>query len=175
MGVVGLNIFFVRDVIKGLIGGYAGSEIVYNVNLVVLVFRFLILRCPYIFGLVGFGYFLVVVIFSLFLGIIAVRVFRGGIDGFVADFIPSGTPLIIAPFVCCVERLRFFVRPFVLIIRPFLKLSAGRMMLLAAGGLCMEFSFFIFPLIIFLFLYEIFVCVVHWYIVCRILSFSLEA
>lgn len=124
-----------------------------------MFFCFLVLRVPYIFGVRGFGLFLFFIISPLFLGLFFSRIFVD-FQGFFSSFVPNGTPLWIAPFVCLAETLRYLVRPGVLMIRPFVKLSMG-----ARGGYVLGMLGFqhiwVVSFIFFLFFYEIFVAVVH--------------
>lgn len=72
---------------------------------------------------------------------------------------------------CLAETLSYLVRPVVLMIRPFVNLTIGSLGGYAIGSMCFSVSWAILFLG-FLFFYEIFVAVVHWFIVCNILSFS---
>nr|YP_009326179.1 ATP synthase F0 subunit 6 [Paragonimus ohirai]APD26971.1 ATP synthase F0 subunit 6 [Paragonimus ohirai] len=154
----------------GLISGGQG-DFIYRVVLCGLLFCFLSLRFPYLFGLSGFGLFLFFVISPLFLSLFFSRFSNGGGLLFFSCFVPEGTPLWIAPFVCMAETLSYLVRPVVLMIRPFVNLSMGAMGGFVLGLLSFRFEWVVF-FSFFLFFYEVFVAVVHWFIVCNILSFS---
>lgn len=93
------------------------------------------------------------------MGLFFSRVF-GGFYYFLSSFVPRGTPLWIAPFVCLAETLRYFVRPFVLMIRPFVKLRMGARGGYILGVLGFQYSG-AFILLGLLFFYEVFVAVVH--------------
>nr|QAY80533.1 ATP synthase F0 subunit 6 [Paragonimus kellicotti] len=160
----------VGSFLRGLIVGVGGDP-VYCIVLCGLLFCFLSLRFPYLFGLGGFSLFLFFVISPLFLSLFLSRLLDGSAFSFFSSFVPEGTPLWIAPFVCMAETLSYLVRPVVLMIRPFVNLSMGAMGGYVLGLLSFRFSWVIFFLV-FLFFYEIFVAVVHWFIVCNILSFS---
>lgn len=96
---------------------------------------FLILRVPYLYGLFGFGLFLFFVISPLFLALFFGRLFDGGLVSFFSSFVPQGTPLWIAPFVCLAETLSYLVRPGVLMIRPFVNLTMGSIGGYVLGGM----------------------------------------
>lgn len=145
----------------------------YRLVLFGLLFRFLILRIPYIYGLMGFGLYLFVVLSPMFLALFLGRIVDGGPFRFFSSFVPSGTPLWIAPFVCLAETLSYLVRPVILMIRPFVNLTMGSLGGYVLGS--MRFgSHWVVLFLFVLFFYEIFVAVVHWFIVCNILSFSEE-
>lgn len=162
-----LNI--IRRYIYGLISG-GWSDGYYRFILLCLLYCFLSLRVPYIFGLSGFGVFLFFYIFPLFVALFFSRIFSSA-NSFFSSFVPLGTPLWIAPFVCLAETLSYIVRPVVLLIRPFVNLSMGSLGGYVLGGMCLNSGYVIVFLLV-LFFYEIFVAVVHWFIVCNILSFS---
>nr|YP_009681605.1 ATP synthase F0 subunit 6 [Tracheophilus cymbius]QDP13012.1 ATP synthase F0 subunit 6 [Tracheophilus cymbius] len=137
-----------------------------------LLMCFLFLRVPYVYGVGGFCLLLLFFISPLFLSLFFSRLFVGGVSSFFCGFIPPGTPLWISPFVCLAETLSYVVRPFILMIRPFVNLTIGAFGGLALGGMCFGFGFgFVVGLVV-LFMYEVFVALVHWFIVCNILSFS---
>nr|YP_010505935.1 ATP synthase F0 subunit 6 [Paragonimus skrjabini miyazakii]UXE35007.1 ATP synthase F0 subunit 6 [Paragonimus skrjabini miyazakii] len=160
----------ISSFLEGLIVG-GGGDFVYRIVLCGLLFCFLGLRFPYIFGLGGFGLFLFLVISPLFLALFFSRLFDGSVISFFSSFVPEGTPLWIAPFVCMAETLSYLVRPVVLMIRPFVNLSMGASGGYVLGLLSFRFEWVAFFLL-FLFFYEVFVAIVHWFIVCNILSFS---
>nr|YP_010704126.1 ATP synthase F0 subunit 6 [Plagiorchis elegans]WCO87336.1 ATP synthase F0 subunit 6 [Plagiorchis elegans] len=162
-----LNI--ISNYVYGLITG-GWNDGFYRFSLLVLLFCFLSLRVPYIFGLTGFGVYLFFYIFPIFISLFFSRIFNN-FNLFFSSFIPLGTPLWIAPFVCLAETLSYIVRPVVLLIRPFVNLSMGSLGGYVLGGMCFKSGYVVFFLLI-LFFYEIFVAVVHWFIVCNILSFS---
>nr|YP_009533201.1 ATP synthase F0 subunit 6 [Cyathocotyle prussica]AYH51386.1 ATP synthase F0 subunit 6 [Cyathocotyle prussica] len=163
-----------------LLGGNMVSSVIEGVNdrlyyciLIGMLFCFLLLRIPYIFGIGGFSMFLVLVIMPLFLAMMLSRL-SAGASLFFSSFIPMGTPLWIAPFVCLAETISYIVRPVVLVIRPFINLSIGAMAGMTLGVLCWSMSWGVFCGLLVLFFYEVFVALVHWYIVCSILAFSAD-
>lgn len=119
-------------------GGW--GDYFYRLCLLGLLFRFLFLRIPYVFGVLGFGLFLGVVIGPLFLSLFLGRLLDRGLFEFFSGFVPPGTPLWIAPFVCLAETLSYVVRPIVLMIRPFVKLTIGSMGGVALGAMSLKFG-----------------------------------
>lgn len=165
-----LSVFFNRYVLR-LVGGIL--EFFYYVCLLVVFSYFLLLRVPYMFDMGGFLFFLVVFIFPLFLSLMFTRLFFD-VRYFLSSFVPLGTPIWIAPFVCLAETISYLVRPFVLIVRPLLKLSIGAFGGASLGFMTLKFSPAVLLFLLVLFFYEVFVALVHWFIVCKILSFSVD-
>nr|YP_009164289.1 ATP synthase F0 subunit 6 [Gastrothylax crumenifer]AIU44445.1 ATP synthase F0 subunit 6 [Gastrothylax crumenifer] len=163
-----LGIIF--NAVWGIIEG-GWNDYFYRFVLFGMLFCFLLLRVPNIFGVNGFAVFLFVVIFPLFFALFLSRVIDGGVSEFCASLIPDGTPLWIAPFVCLSETLSYIVRPIVLMIRPFVNLTIGSMGGYVLGLLSLG-TWWVFVFLFLLFFYEVFVACVHWFIVCSILSFS---
>nr|UEN67859.1 ATP synthase F0 subunit 6 [Rhabdosynochus viridisi] len=143
---------------------------VFGLFIYISLITFLYLRVPNLFGGLGLFLYVVAIIFPLFLSLFFIRV-ENSVSEFFASLIPANTPLWIAPLVGLAESISYVVRPFVLVIRPFLNITIGA---LGAGALS---SFFlnnklIIFFLLFIFFYEIFVAVVHWFIVINILLFS---
>nr|AYH51355.1 ATP synthase F0 subunit 6 [Alaria americana] len=157
--------------VSGVVGG-VGDYFYRSVLMFVLV-CFLLLRIPYIFGLSGFLLFLVSFMFPLFLSLMFFRL-DDSIRSFFSGFVPIGTPLWIAPFVCLAETMSYLVRPFVLLMRPFLNLSMGAMGGASLGFMVLKFGSGVVFFLVILFFYEVFVALVHWFMVCNILSFSVD-
>jgi hypothetical protein len=67
--------------------------------------------------------------------------------------------------------LSYLVRPGVLMIRPFVNLTMGSLGGYVLGSMRFR-AFWVLIFLFVLFFYEVFVAVVHWFIVCNILSFS---
>nr|QDA21732.1 ATP synthetase subunit 6 [Amphimerus sp. JM-2019] len=162
--------FGVLSLVFSVMGRNLG-DFFYRLVLFGLLFSFLSLRLPYVYGMGGFSVFILFLIFPMFLCLFFSRMFDGSMSEFFSCFVPIGTPLWMAPFVCLAETLSYVVRPVVLMMRPFVNLSAGAM-----GGYALGLmSFLNFWVVVFLFLlffYEVFVAVVHWFIVFSMLSFS---
>nr|YP_008994158.1 ATP synthase F0 subunit 6 [Metagonimus yokogawai]AGN12760.1 ATP synthase F0 subunit 6 [Metagonimus yokogawai] len=143
----------------------------YRLPLFFLLVAFVGLRLPYLYGMGSFGVFILIAILPVFLSLFWSRAVDGKRSEFFCGFVPEGTPVWIAPFVCLAETLSYLVRPVVLMIRPFVNLTIGAMGGYALGLMCFLSWWVVFFLFL-LFFYEIFVALVHWYIVCSILSFS---
>nr|YP_009867149.1 ATP synthase F0 subunit 6 [Diplostomum ardeae]QKG04349.1 ATP synthase F0 subunit 6 [Diplostomum ardeae] len=170
IGVSRLNVLVDLFIVR-LVGGIV--DYFYRIVLVVVLLCFLFLRIPYLFGIGGFFLFLVIFIFPLFLALMGYRLCTN-FCSFFSSFVPVGTPLWIAPFVCLAETISYVVRPFVLLIRPFLNLSIGALGGASLGFMSLKFGSLVVLLLLVLFFYEIFVALVHWFIVCNILSFSVD-
>lgn len=137
-----------------------------------VLFLFLSYRLPYCYRPFLFSTFLVVVVFSAFMSLFFRRLFNS-MKEFFSRFVPVGTPLYICSLVCLAETISYIIRPIVLILRPFINIRLGCMGAVAMSNLC--FSSWVWFLVLFiLFFYEVFVAIVHWYIVTRILSFSID-
>nr|YP_010350550.1 ATP synthase F0 subunit 6 [Capsala katsuwoni]UOK11874.1 ATP synthase F0 subunit 6 [Capsala katsuwoni] len=133
---------------------------------------FLLLRTPYLYGGVGFIGLILLLISPMFGGILFLRL-ENGLNPFFSSLLPPGTPLAIAPFVCLAETISFVVRPLVLMLRPFLNITIGGLGGISLGMMAMGNKILVVFLCL-LFLYEIFVAVVHWFIVINILGFSID-
>lgn len=133
---------------------------------------FLLYRLPYCYSPFIFSTFLVLMVFSRFCRLFCARIFDK-FKVFFSSFIPVGTPIYICPLVCLAETVRYIIRPIVLILRPFINISLGCIGAVAICKLCFSSAYWIIILIL-LFFYEVFVAVVHWYIVTSILSFSVD-
>nr|YP_009257642.1 ATP synthase F0 subunit 6 [Aglaiogyrodactylus forficulatus]ANH20405.1 ATP synthase F0 subunit 6 [Aglaiogyrodactylus forficulatus] len=134
---------------------------------------FLVFRVPGTFINFSFMSILFLFFFILFITLFLTQVLNN-FTLFLSNFVPSGTPLWIAPFVCIAESLSYLVRPFVLILRPFINITIGIL-----GGLHLSGVFSLsllnpalLGLLVFIFFYEVFVAAVHWYIALSILQFS---
>jgi len=144
----------------------------YLAPLLISLVLFVRYRIPYCYTPYLFVTFLITVVFSLFISLFFARLFSK-LTEFFSGFIPMGTPLYICSFVCIAETISFIIRPVVLIIRPFINISLGCFGAVALGGLCVGRGLWSIALA-FLFFYEVFVALVHWFIVTSILSFSIE-
>lgn len=137
-----------------------------------VLFLFLSYRIPYCYSPFLFSTFLVVIVFRSFMSLFFGRLFSN-VKEFFSRFVPVGTPIYICPLVCVAETISYIIRPVVLILRPFINIRLGCLGAVALCKLC--FSSWLWILVLFiLFFYEVFVAVVHWYIVTRILSFSIN-
>ena len=129
-------------------------------------------RFPYCYRPFLFRIFLLTVVFTRFLSLFLRRILAEP-SVFFSRFVPVGTPLYICPLVCLAETIRFLIRPFVLIFRPFINISLGCFGAVAISKLCFHSNLLIL-LLAFIFFYEVFVALVHWFIVAKILSFSID-
>nr|UFQ88362.1 ATP synthase F0 subunit 6 [Rhinebothrium megacanthophallus] len=133
---------------------------------------FLSYRFPYCYSPFLFGAFLVTIVFSSFCALFLRRV-SANYQEFFSGFVPVGTPLYICPLVCLAETISYLIRPFVLVFRPFINVSLGCFGAVALSGFC--FSSWVWTvLLILVFFYEVFVALVHWFIVSNILAFSVD-
>nr|YP_009733714.1 ATP synthase F0 subunit 6 [Gangesia oligonchis]QHV34464.1 ATP synthase F0 subunit 6 [Gangesia oligonchis] len=137
-----------------------------------VLFLFVSYRFPYCYSPLFFAIFLLVVVFTSFLALFFRRVFSN-IDEFFSGFVPVGTPLYICPLVCLAETISFVIRPFVLIFRPFINISLGCVGAVALSNFCFA-SWGWLILLVIVFFYEVFVALVHWFIVANILAFSVD-
>nr|YP_010015779.1 ATP synthase F0 subunit 6 [Thaparocleidus asoti]QOI72776.1 ATP synthase F0 subunit 6 [Thaparocleidus asoti] len=138
-----------------------------------LLVYFLILRTSYIYSLINLLSLTVFFVFPLYLSLFFNRI-SNNVNEFFSSLIPSGTPLWISFFVGLAETISYFVRPFVLIIRPFLNITIGSYAVVGASSIFVSSNKIIFVLLVFLFFYEIFVAIVHWFIVINILGFTVD-
>nr|YP_009428344.1 ATP synthase F0 subunit 6 [Diphyllobothrium stemmacephalum]BBA26478.1 ATP synthase subunit 6 [Diphyllobothrium stemmacephalum] len=133
---------------------------------------FLGYRFPYIYSPFFFAIVLMSYVFFCFVSLLLARFFNSPLE-FFSGFVPLGTPLYICPLVCCAETISYIIRPFVMIFRPFINLSLGCFGAVAVGQFCVANWWWLLILSI-VFFYEVFVALVHWYIVTSILSFSVD-
>lgn len=144
----------------------------YLLILVSVLLLFISYRIPYCYRPYLFYIFLIIFVFSMFISLFSRRLFRK-FNTFFSGFIPVGTPIYICPLVCLAETIRFVIRPIVLILRPFINIRLGCVGTVAICKLCFN-NVLLISVIFILFFYEVFVAIVHWYIVTRILSFSID-
>lgn len=137
-----------------------------------VLFLFLLYRMPYCYSPFLFSVFLLVIVFSAFISLFLRRLL-GDAEEFFSRFVPIGTPVYICPLVCIAETIRYIIRPVVLILRPFINIRLGYFGAAALCSLCF-YSLTWFLALFVLFFYEVFVAIVHWYIVTSILSFSID-
>nr|UFQ88662.1 ATP synthase F0 subunit 6 [Divaricobothrium sp. LRP 10377] len=133
---------------------------------------FLVYRFPYCYSPFLFIAFLVVVVFSCFIALFLRRL-AASYQEFFSGFVPVGTPLYICPLVCLAETISYLIRPFVLVFRPFINISLGCFGAAALGGFCFV-NWACLLIVGVVFFYEVFVALVHWFIVTNILSFSVD-
>nr|AFD18220.1 ATPase subunit 6 [Neobenedenia melleni] len=164
------NFNFLSNNVIELLVPYLSST--YNRLMFILFIYFLLLRMPYIYSSIAFMGVIICVISPLFLSIFLSRICTG-LNEFFSSLLPPGTPLGIAPFVCLAETISYIVRPIVLMIRPFLNITIGSIGGASLASITMSLTG-IYLFLCLLFFYEIFVAVVHWFIISKILSFSVD-
>lgn len=103
--------------------------------LICVLALFLSYRVPYVYRPLFFCTFLVCVVFSCFTAMFIWRI-SADIKLFFSGFVPVGTPLYICPLVCLAESISYIIRPFVLIFRPFIKISLGCVGAVALSKFC---------------------------------------
>lgn len=133
---------------------------------------FLSYRFPYGYRPLFFIFFLLIILFTCFISMLLMRVV-GDFNLFFSSFIPVGTPLYICSLVCLAETISFIIRPFVLVFRPFINISLGCLGAVAVSRFCFTSWLWLIILVV-LFFYEVFVALVHWFIVTNILAFSVD-
>nr|YP_009756894.1 ATP synthase F0 subunit 6 [Capsala pricei]QIK50411.1 ATP synthase F0 subunit 6 [Capsala pricei] len=163
---------FIPYIFSSFLGLINNLSHLYKILALAISLLFLLLRTPYLYGGLGFLLLVVLLISPLFAGILFSRL-EGGLSSFFSTLLPPGTPLAIAPFVCLAETISFIVRPLVLMLRPFLNITIGGLGGISLGMMAMNNNAILIFLCL-LFLYEIFVAVVHWFIVINILGFSID-
>ena len=70
---------------------------------------------------------------AIFVGVTVIGLVRHGLH-FFSLFVPSGTPLILAPLLIPIEVISYFVRPVSLSVRLFANMMAGHTMMKVFGG-----------------------------------------
>nr|ASL24605.1 ATP synthase F0 subunit 6 [Khawia sinensis] len=133
---------------------------------------FLSYRLPYLFSPFMFVMVLWVFLMGSFISLFFCRSLDGA-RGFMSGFVPVGTPLCICPLVCLAETISYVIRPLVLMLRPFINISLGCIGAGVLGGFCILNPCLLLILCV-VFFYELFVALVHWFIVTSILSFSVN-
>nr|AWD28812.1 ATPase subunit 6 [Echinococcus granulosus] len=144
----------------------------YFVLLALVLMWFMVYRLPYCYSVYLFSVFLFGVVFVMFVSLFMCRIFNN-VNGFFACFVPLGTPLWICFLVCLAESISYVIRPVVLVLRPFINISLGCFGAVALGNLCFVNCWWGLVLVG-LFFYEVFVVLIHWYIVSSILDFSVD-
>nr|BAV81452.1 ATP synthase F0 subunit 6 [Schistosoma curassoni] len=141
--------------------------------IILLVFSELILtRCPYVYNYTWFILFLFLFIIPLYTSLVFTRLYSS-LSKFFAEMIPSGSPLWILPFIHHIEMISFLIRPVVLLLRPFINISVGIYAGITIGDLFILSDNYTFMFFLFIFfIYEVFVTVVHWFIINEILKFT---
>nr|UFQ88830.1 ATP synthase F0 subunit 6 [Rhinebothrium sp. MZUSP 8018] len=144
----------------------------YMALLSVVLLLFLLYRVPYCYSPLLFSVLLILLVFSAFMSLFFRRI-CGDYNSFFSSFVPVGTPLYICPLVCLAETISYLIRPFVLVFRPFINISLGCFGAVAISAFCFS-SWVWYVILIVVFFYEVFVALVHWFIVTNILAFSMD-
>nr|YP_009407694.1 ATP synthase F0 subunit 6 [Caryophyllaeus brachycollis]AMA34315.1 ATP synthase F0 subunit 6 [Caryophyllaeus brachycollis] len=133
---------------------------------------FIAYRFPYTFSPFIFVFVLWVALMGSFTSLVSCRL-NHGVCSFFSGFVPVGTPLWICPLVCLAETISYLIRPFVLMLRPFINIGLGCVGAAVLGGFSVSSTSLVWVLGL-VFFYELFVALVHWFIVTSILSFSVD-
>ena len=101
---------------------------------------FLFILFGNLFGMIPFAYTFtsqIIVTFAMaitiFIGVTVIGLVRHGLH-FFSLFVPSGTPLVMAPLLVPIEIISYFVRPVSLSVRLFANMMAGHTMMKVFGG-----------------------------------------
>nr|YP_009466057.1 ATP synthase F0 subunit 6 [Hydatigera kamiyai]BAN15670.1 ATP synthase subunit 6 [Hydatigera kamiyai] len=147
------------------------SMIYYYLSIILwTMLLFISYRFPYCYSPWLFVVWLIGVVFVCFVSLWLNRLLDNS-SAFFASFVPLGTPIYICPLVCIAESISYVIRPFVLILRPFINISLGCFGAAFVGGV-VSVNYLWFLVLVVLFFYEVFVALVHWFIVLSILQFS---
>ncbi len=126
---------FVIDMVKSSIGNEGNKffPLIFSLFLFILICNLLGMT-PYSFTPTS----QVAVTLSLaVLSFVAVTIFaiwRNGIGGFFHMFLPSGVPIVMAPFIFFIEFFSFLIRPITLSVRLFANMVAGHVLLKVVAG-----------------------------------------
>ncbi len=143
--VVELFYGFVRNMVESIIGheGLKFFPIVFTLFAFILACN-MIGMWPYAFTVTSHVSVTLALGLLVFVIVLTVGLAKKGPLGFLAKFIPSGTPVAIAPFVFVLELISFLIRPGTLAVRLFANMLAGHSLMkvlasfvplgLAAGG-----------------------------------------
>nr|AFE02903.1 ATP synthase F0 subunit 6 [Schistosoma turkestanicum] len=149
------------------------SDFWYSLCLGLLFIYMFITRCPYIYGVSWYGCGVFFAIMPIFLSLFFSRLYNS-VDEFLASLIPAGSPIWISPFVQIVELISYLIRPIVLFLRPLINISIGIVGSLYIGGLYSVLGWLVLGILFFMFFYEVFIVLIHWFIVQEILKFSFD-
>jgi ATP synthase subunit 6 len=119
--------------IKNLIVENVGSKFLAYFNYIFLLFFFLLFSnligmVPYTFTVTSHLILTFTLSFMSFLGINIIGILKHG-SNFLSLFLPSGAPLIIAPFLIVIEFISYIARVFSLAIRLFANIMSGHTLL----------------------------------------------
>ncbi|MFT7087947.1 MAG: F-type H+-transporting ATPase subunit a [Rickettsiales bacterium] len=126
---------FIMDMVKTSIGNEGNKffPLVFTLFIFVLLCNLLGLT-PYSFTVTSH----IAVTFALamiaFLTITIYAIARNGFGGFLHMFLPSGVPLVMAPFIFAIELFSFLIKPVTLSVRLFANIVAGHVLLKVVAG-----------------------------------------
>ncbi len=102
------------------------------------------------------------------LTVIVFAIIRNGFGGFIHMFLPSGVPILMAPFIFLIELFSFLIRPLTLSVRLFANMVAGHVLLKVVAGFIISLGVLvgIFPFLFSVVMtgFELFVAVLQAYI-----------
>ncbi|MFZ4120674.1 MAG: F0F1 ATP synthase subunit A [Caulobacterales bacterium] len=133
--VVELFYTFVRDMVKSIIGedGLPYFPIVFTLFAFILTCN-LIGMFPYAFTVTSHISVTIALGLLVFAIVVIVGLINKGPIGFLAKFLPPGTPLVLAPVVYILEVISFLIRPGTLAVRLFANMLAGHSLLKVLAG-----------------------------------------
>ena len=152
----------------------SGKEGLKYFPIIFTIFIF-ILACN-LFGMIPHSFTVtshIIVTFALaafvFVGVTLIAIFKHGIGKFLHFFLPEGTPLIMAPLLFLIEIFSYLARPVSLSIRLAANMMAGHISLKVIAGLIITFGMAVglvsmFPLLMFLTVFELAMAVIQAYI-----------
>jgi F-type H+-transporting ATPase subunit a len=160
---------FITNLIEESIGhsGMQYFPLIFSIFMFVL-FCNLMGMIPYSFMVMSH----IIVTFALaafiFIGVTLISIFKHGPVKFVGSFMPSGTPLIMAPMLYFIELFSYLARPISLSVRLAANMMAGHTMLKIIAGFVIMMGFLggwlPFAFLIIISGFEVFVAVVQAYI-----------
>nr|QIX04629.1 ATP synthase F0 subunit 6 [Brachylecithum sp. PakAb2] len=157
---------FVSWLDRAISGGW--GSLVYRLVMFFFLLTLFGLRVPYTFNLCLFVGFVVFWIFPVFVALLFSRL--SNLSTLLTSFLPSGSPMWIAPFIFYMEIVSLVIRSVVLMLRPVVNMAFG-CLLCAAGHFTLEVQGQggLIPVIL---IYEMCILLIHWYIVHQVLLFT---
>ena len=132
---VELTYEFVAGMVKDTVGS-AGRQ---YFPMIFSVFLFVL--CLNLLGMIPFSFTVtshIIVTFALaafiFIGVTLVAIYKQGLGGFLAHFLPQGTPWWMAPLIYVIEVISYLARPCSLSIRLAANMMAGHTMMKVVAG-----------------------------------------
>ena len=164
-------ILFVRDQIAianlGEEDGKRFTPLLCTLFLFILLLNYMGLVPLFVTATSNFSINLALAIIVLMVMIIG-GMYKNGVVGFFACFIPPGLPLVIRPLVFTLEFAGIFIKTAVLMVRLYANMIAGHIIILSLLGLIVLFGWWISPpaiaLALFIYLLELLVALIQAYI-----------